>query len=105
MNQILQDLKVEIESSQTVGNQEIKSLGTQIGTIEASFTTEYKRWKKQSQASKTSANTLSFKKKLNLKSPCTKHLGNLEHQEKTISTNNKNRGRRKNIGKGNRKYF
>lgn len=26
MNQTLQDLKVEIESSQTVGNQEIKSL-------------------------------------------------------------------------------
>ena len=38
MNQTLQDLKVEIESSQTVGNQEIKSLGTQIGTTEASFT-------------------------------------------------------------------
>ena len=46
-----------------------------------------------------------IQKKLNLKSPCTKHLGNLEHHEKTISTNNRNRGRRKNIGKRHRKYF
>lgn len=38
MNRTLQDLKVEIEPSQTVGSQEIKSLGTQIGTTEASFT-------------------------------------------------------------------
>lgn len=37
MNQTLQDLKVEKESNQSVGNQKMKNLGTRTGSKVASF--------------------------------------------------------------------
>jgi hypothetical protein len=55
LNKIIQDLKRKaetIKNTQSERTLDIETLGKKFGTIDASTSTEYKRWKRESQLQK-----------------------------------------------------